>query len=157
MVFFPNRGAQVVELSEADVREIYELRNLLEGDLLERAIRNLSEEDFHRAEALHSVLARVEDTERLASVNREFHSVLYAAAGRTRQLEIVERLRGMVERYENVRHTFLAETPDFQADHRRILDACRMRDAPAARSALRDHLEHAEGLALSALKPTGRE
>jgi DNA-binding GntR family transcriptional regulator len=156
VVFFPNRGARVVELGEEQVREIYSLRNLLEGDLLERAIPLLGEEDFLRAESLHEGLAKVTDTVRLNSLNRSFHSVFYGAPDRPRQVEMIERLRGMVERYENVRHSFLADMPNFQEDHRRILEACRSRNISAARSALRLHLEHAERLALAALNRTER-
>src|SRR5829696_1672199 len=48
VVVFPNRGAFVVSLSAAEVREIYDLRVLLEGDVLERAVPRVATADWRR-------------------------------------------------------------------------------------------------------------
>src|SRR3954470_16750413 len=45
---YPNRGAFVITLSADEVREIYEMRILLEGDLLERAVPKIGEDDWRR-------------------------------------------------------------------------------------------------------------
>src|SRR3954471_4720361 len=58
---YPNRGAFVISLSADEVREIYEMRILLEGDILERAVPRMTEEDWRRIEA-----ARI-DAERSAN------------------------------------------------------------------------------------------
>src|SRR3982751_3291639 len=47
---FPNRGAFVISLSADDVREVYEMRVLLEGDMLERAVPRMREGEWRGGE-----------------------------------------------------------------------------------------------------------
>src|SRR5215208_4995895 len=50
---FPNRGAFVVSLSADEVREIYDLRILLEGDAVEQSVPRMTVDDRRRIEAAH--------------------------------------------------------------------------------------------------------
>ena len=50
---YPNRGAFVVALSADEVREIYEMRILLEGDIIERAVPRMTAESWRRIDAAH--------------------------------------------------------------------------------------------------------
>ena len=45
---FPNRGAFVTTLSADEVREIYHLRILLEGDAIETAVPRMTSADWRR-------------------------------------------------------------------------------------------------------------
>src|SRR5688500_2920250 len=45
---YSNRGAFVISLSADEVREIYDMRILLEGDLIERAVPRMTAEDWRR-------------------------------------------------------------------------------------------------------------
>jgi len=47
--FYPHRGAVVSTLSLAEIEELFEIRALIEPDVLRRAIPRLSEEDLDRA------------------------------------------------------------------------------------------------------------
>ena len=151
VVVRPNRGTFVVALTAGELREVYELRALVEGDLLARSVPGLTAAHLARAEALHAALGAAEDSNIQGELNREFHRVLLDVADRPRQRAIVERLRGGVERYERVQRTLLGETDTFQEDHRRILDACRRSDPDGARVALEEHLRHAAALAIRSL------
>lgn len=151
VVVRPNRGAYVALLTAEGLREAYDLRALVEGDLLARAVPTLTAVDLARAEALHAVLGVVEDVGAQADLNREFHRVLLGAVDRPRQRVLVEQLRGGVERYERVQRALLGETEAFQEDHRRILDACLRKDPGGARAALEEHLGRAGELAIRSL------
>lgn len=145
----PNRGALVAALGAEELREVYELRALVEGDLLARAVPRLTATHLARAEALHAALGVAEDPDVQGDLNREFHQALLDAADdRPRQRGLVEQLRGVVERYEALQRALLRETAAFQEDHRRILDACRQGDPSGARDALEEHLRHAAALAI---------
>lgn len=148
----PNRGVVIVELSPGEVREVYELRALLEGDLLRRAVPLLTEEDLRRAETVHEVLGRETDAGRRGGLNREFHAVLYVPAGRAHQRAMVESSVAMLERYRHLWRSLLDHTAEFQSDHRLILERCRADDAEGAKEALEAHLAHATGIAASCLE-----
>src|SRR5688572_6464585 len=55
---YPNRGAFVISLSADEVREIYDMRILLEGDLIERAVPRMTAEDWRRIDAAHAAATR---------------------------------------------------------------------------------------------------
>src|SRR5512132_4234499 len=55
---YPNRGAFVISLSAEDVTEIFDLRILLEGDLIERAVPRLTADDWRRIDAAHAHATR---------------------------------------------------------------------------------------------------
>src|SRR6476619_3778037 len=48
---YPNRGAFVISLSADEVREIFELRLLLEGDIIERAVPRMTADDWRRIDS----------------------------------------------------------------------------------------------------------
>jgi len=137
---YPNRGAFVISLSADDVREVYEMRVLLEGDMLERAVPLMSDDDWRRIEA-----AKL-DGERSASGpgwvegDWQFHRALYEPAGRPRQLAIIEQLRGTVARYTSARSALPGRAAEWLADHDAILEAARARAGVAARRRLAEHL-----------------
>jgi len=152
ITFHANRGAKVTQLSLGDVREIYELRMLIEGDLIYRAVQALAQNDLRKAKRIHEALESEQDPKEQDILNRAFHNALYAPAGRIRQEILVERLRNLVERYQNVNRSLMLSTPAFQQDHKKILIACRQRNAAKAKTRLVEHLENAMKVALEHLR-----
>lgn len=143
---FKNRGAVVRTLSDADIDEIYELRMLLEGDAIHRAVRHMDAETIARAELVHRLLGEADSREKQGELNREFHALLYAPCGNQRQLQAIRELRVQVERYERLQATLLADTPAFQHEHADILQACAAGDADRARAMTIAHLGSARHL-----------
>ncbi|AOJ29735.1 GntR family transcriptional regulator [Burkholderia seminalis] len=145
---FRNRGAVVRMLSASDVQDIYDLRVLLEGDAIYRSVKRLDDETLARAELVHRLLGDASVPRRQGELNREFHALLYAGCGNARQLKSIAELHSQVERYERLQTTLLADTPSFQVEHEAILQACRARDARAARSMTVAHLESARRIVM---------
>ncbi|MCA8235991.1 GntR family transcriptional regulator [Burkholderia cenocepacia] len=145
---FRNRGAVVRMLSTSDVQEIYDLRVLLEGDAIYRSVKQLDDETLARAELVHRLLGDATVPRRQGELNREFHALLYARCGNARQLKSIAELRSQVERYERLQATLLADTPSFQVEHEEILQACRERNARAARAMTVAHLDSARRIVL---------
>ncbi|NTZ06628.1 GntR family transcriptional regulator [Burkholderia metallica] len=145
---FRNRGAIVRMLSASDVQEIYDLRVLLEGDAIYRSVKRLDDETLARAELVHRLLGDATVPRRQGELNREFHALLYACCGNTRQLKSIAELRSQVERYERLQATLLADTPSFQVEHDDILQACRERNARGARAMTVAHLDSARRIVL---------
>jgi DNA-binding GntR family transcriptional regulator len=146
---FPNRGAFVVSLSADEVREIYELRILLEGDIVERAVPAMSPDDWRRIDAAHEAAIRSADGPAWTDGDWAFHRALYLPAGRPRQLAMIETLRGTVARYWSAYSALPSRTAEWLADHDAILQACRARASVAARRRLEDHLRRASKLVLA--------
>ncbi|WP_322022889.1 GntR family transcriptional regulator [Burkholderia sp. BCC1977] len=145
---FRNRGAVVRMLSASDVREIYDMRALLEGDAIYRSVKRLDDETLARAELVHRLLGESSVSRRQGELNREFHALLYSCCGNARQLKAIAELRSQVERYERLQATLLADTPSFQVEHEEILQACRERNARGARAMTVAHLDSARRIVL---------
>ncbi|MDN7438850.1 GntR family transcriptional regulator [Burkholderia cepacia] len=145
---FRNRGAVVRTLGASDVQEIYDLRVLLEGDAIYRSVKRLDDETLARAELVHRLLGDTAVPRRQGELNREFHALLYSCCGNARQLNTIAELLSQVERYERLQATLLADTPSFQVEHEEILQACRERNARAARSMTVVHLESARRIVM---------
>jgi DNA-binding GntR family transcriptional regulator len=153
---FPNRGAFVISLSADEVREIYEMRVLLEGDIIERAVPRMTEEDWRRIDAARAEGVRNADGPEWVEGDWRFHRALYEPAGRPRQLAMIETLRGTVARYSSAYSALPSRTADWLQDHDAIVEACRAKASVAARRRLVEHLQRVMELVLAQLDADAR-
>ncbi|MFE9104425.1 GntR family transcriptional regulator [Actinomadura geliboluensis] len=142
----PHKGAKVRELSEADLRDTYEVRVELESLAVGRAALHFDAEAAARAERAleeHESLLANGDVEGARRAHTEFHFTIYHASGSRWLPRAIEPVWQNNERYR------FASKPDAErrrlshAEHRAILDACIAGDPDRATAALRDHLEGA--------------
>jgi DNA-binding GntR family transcriptional regulator len=152
VVVYPNRGAFVVELSVDEVREIYDLRLLLEVDAFQRAVSRMTDADLERIESACDAAERGAVGPAWGALDRAFHQVLYAPSARPRQLALIEALRGTVDRYWWAYQELHAHTADWVRDHRALVAACRRRDAATAGRLLEDHLRRAGDVVVARLR-----
>ena len=149
--FYPHRGAVVSTLSLAEIEELFEIRALIEPDVLRRAIPKLTEEDLQRAEeVLDTEVASFESAAQVGQwgeLNWKFHSTLYAPAERPRSMAVVEKLNINIDRYLRIQLLLTNGTARARDDHLAILAACRARDTAIAVELLKRHiLEAGRGL-----------
>jgi DNA-binding GntR family transcriptional regulator len=127
-------------LSADEAREITDLRCLLEGEILGRAMPRLTQADLAHAHALVDRLDTATGIDDIVRLNAQFHTALYARADRPKTLAMIETLRLNFERY--LRLTW-EETPHLrhsQREHRAVLRLCAKDDRKGAIAALREHI-----------------
>jgi len=161
----PHRGAVVSALSADELQELCEMRTALETTALRLAIPHIDAAALGEAEGI------LEETDRLSDVlehwshnNWRFHAVLYRRAGRPRMLAMIKSLHDNVERYLRLHGSVAQYRLQGQAEHRRILEACRRGDADLAAALLAHHIqavavllaERLRGSAAAEAVPTGR-
>ena len=130
----PHRGATVVVLSAKEIGEIYDIRVLLEGYLIEKAIANLDDDVMAELAVLEKQLDHAPDAASRLDARKNFYRRLYEAADRPKALQLVDQLRVSVGRY------LLLQRIDEHAGHDDFMDALTRRDAVAARAWLSAHL-----------------
>jgi DNA-binding GntR family transcriptional regulator len=140
---YANRGAFVVSLSAGEIQEIMDLRGLLEGDLMFRAVPRLAEPDWIRIRAAAAAAKKAAATPEWVATDRRFHEALYIPAARPRQLALVMSLRTAIERYETIYRRLPKKRGRWLRDHDDILKACELGDAEGARALLSDHIARA--------------
>jgi DNA-binding GntR family transcriptional regulator len=145
--FEAHKGATATILSAVQVTELFDLRALIETDLLAKAIPNMTEDDLAEAEGiLDSLDVAFQDKdqiERWSGLNSQFHTCLYRAADKPHTIEVVNGLNTNCDRYVRLQLFLASGIPKAQQDHRELLDYCRKGDVDNAVELLRSHILHA--------------
>jgi DNA-binding GntR family transcriptional regulator len=142
VVYRPHRGYHVAELSLADLRELYRMRELLEAEAIRSAVPALGDEELDR---LASHLADVDaagargDLVAYAQANRRFHMELFEASGRPLLVRTIRQLWDASDAYRALYANDERHRRGAAAAHRRILTAASRRDAEAVVAAQADH------------------
>lgn len=138
-----HRGAVVTTVPTEQVEELFELRALLESDLLARALPRMADQDIAEAGEILDRLEtsyRQQDMASWGRLNWAFHRRLYLPAQRTQTLAIVESVNLQTERFIRVHLVMTEGVEDAERDHRALLDLCALRDAERAVPFLHRHI-----------------
>lgn len=130
----PHRGATVSVLRPREIAEIYELRILVEGHLVEHAVNRLSDAALEALEAIAHELDNDPQLPDRLDRRKEFYERLYEHAERPRALAMAKQLRDSVGRY------LLLIPADSLHPHEGFLTYLRAHDAVGAREWLVAHL-----------------
>lgn len=139
----PHVGAVVTTLSLAEIRELFELRALVEVDLIRRAVPRTSESDLVRAEEILDRYEQAFDQGDVAvwgTLNWEFHSALYGPADQPLTLGIVQTLQNQSDRYIRTHLTQPSSRQRANEEHREMVKAVREKDTAYAAVLLNAHI-----------------
>jgi len=145
--FEAHKGATATELSVEQVTELFELRALIETDLLAKAIPKLEDEDLLKAEKvldeLESAFKQEDAVSTWSELNTRFHTCLYSPADLPHTLEVVHGLNTNCDRYIRLQLLLAGGIPQAEQDHRELLSLCKSKDTDKAIELLRAHILHA--------------
>lgn len=138
-----HKGAIVTTLSPKEVGELFDLRVMLEVDLLQQAIPRMKERDFVASEA---ALARLEvayhkrEVAGWGGLNWQFHQSLYAPADRPQTMAIALNINNQTNRYVRLQLLLTGAFERAEREHREMLKLCRAGHQTQAASLLRKHI-----------------
>ena len=140
ITFNPYRGAVVNKLSAKEMREIYELRALLEAHALRKAVDVMTPERLAHLEQLAVELNAIKDGEEFLTRRNEFYRELYDHDLQARTVGLIERLRAEAGRYWLERKVDYVSRPG-QRDHLHLIEFIKAGDIEAAVAWLQEHLQ----------------
>jgi DNA-binding GntR family transcriptional regulator len=143
----PYRGARVLEPSEHDVREILELRQLLECQIARELARRRPPAVLDALEASiteSKEAAKAGDLERLLDSVTAFSDIQTEACGNTRMAKLLDDLRSVLLLIGNTSRRAPGREQRSIAQHETILAAITAGDAEAAAKATADHIHSIE-------------
>jgi len=140
VTYQPNRGAQVSALTPEEIREIYEIRAILETAAVRRATPRLSPATLEQAERILDAAEAATDGAAWGSHDVDFHQLIYDLGDRPRLQELIAGLLRRVDRYWLMHGLMLAHRSQFEGEHRSLLAAIAARDADRAAALLHRHL-----------------
>lgn len=153
----PHRGAAVREISPNDVREIYQLRELIEGLAARLAAERSTAGPFQdRLRALMADMRRVaarESMDDFLENNQRFHELIHDASGSERVRASASQLMLPIYRFRLPYRMSIADLHKASADHELIASAILKGDPGTAEAAMREHVRTAGQNLLKTIEP----
>lgn len=152
----PRRGVRILPVSPDDMAEIYDVLTELESHAAEQAaLRGYATPALAQLEAaindMDAALAG-DQLEDWADADDRFHTELVRLGGNSRIMAIVAMMSDQVRR-ARLLTLFIRPLPTkSNADHRKVLEAIKTRDARAARQIHRIHRQQAKQMLISLLE-----
>jgi len=144
VAFEPHKGATATELSAEQVDELFELRAMLEADLLTASIPNISDEKLEEAAQLLSKLGKALGKENAANtwseLNSDYHNCLYSGANRPQTKDLVNTLNKNADRYIRMHLLWAGGISKAESEHTELLELCQARDTEKAVALLKRHI-----------------
>jgi DNA-binding GntR family transcriptional regulator len=143
VTFRPHVGAVVSSFSLDEIRELFELRAVIEADLLRRAFPHLTEAEVGHAERVldqYETALAEGDVRVWGTLNWQFHSTLYLPARHPISISVVQQLHNHSDRYQRMQLKLTHGETRANREHRAILGAVREREEQHAISLLSSHI-----------------
>ena len=155
---YPHRGYVVTGLSRDDIQELFDLRALLEPELLSYSIPRLTAQDIATAETIiedYNASIASGDVTSWGEFNRRFHMTLYNPSNRVKSLRIVRELLVNSDRYARLVLTVGNSVHRAQHDHDALLELCRQGLVNQAVDLIRYHISRTGDDLLSLIDKNG--
>lgn len=146
----PNQGYRVVQLSDHDLDEIFQLRLMLEVPAMSEVSRqSLAPREVKKYLVLARQIeesAETDDEVGFLRTDRAFHLGLLGCLGNVRLVDVVSRLRDQARLYGVPALAKRGELLDSAREHRKIVDAVVAHDHGLVESLTRHHIQHTRGI-----------
>jgi len=136
-------GASVVELSRSEIDEIFDLRLMLEPDLLAHAIPHMTAASVAKSQHILRELDQAYETGDLSHwglLNTRFHLSLYEPSGRSITLAFLHKISLQVDHYMRMHMAMTEAVSDGAEDHLRILELSSTGQTRSATDLLTRHI-----------------
>jgi len=143
-----NKGFRVTDVSEQDLREIIELRQMLEAPAMRALAGTFRLETLPRWRAMADEIAMHAEKANLTGFierDRDFHLGLLAEYGNARLVDMVRELRTQTRMVNLARMTQSLELTESAREHHRMLDLLEQGDGAGLEALTLHHLEHIVG------------
>jgi DNA-binding GntR family transcriptional regulator len=156
VVYLPRRGYFVTELRIADLREIYELRQVLEERAVRRALPTIDEDVLQRITLAAKDCADAVEAGDVAAeleANRRFHFAVLESPDQVHAMRLIRLLWDSTEAYRAMYYNSPEERCEAVEAHGRIVDAIRTGDADTLVAELDAHRTRALDVLAGILDP----
>lgn len=134
------KGAVVAGLSADEAAEIFDLRALLEPEIMRQAVPHMSRDCLRMARAHCESFSASSDPMSWGDLNRTFHNTLYVPSAMAYFIEVTDNAMDRVERYIRAQLIMSDGMERAGREHIGILEACEAGDAALAAELLRAHI-----------------
>jgi DNA-binding GntR family transcriptional regulator len=142
--FEPHKGATATELTVNQVDELFELRAMLEADLLAASIPHLTDEKLQEAtdllDKLNHSLGKENSANTWSELNSNYHNCLYSGATRPQTQDLVNTLNKNADRYIRMHLLWAGGISKAESEHNELLALCKNKDIDKAVAVMKQHI-----------------
>lgn len=139
----PKGGTKISKLSENDIDEIYEIRDVLESLAAEKAASIMTDKDIESLEKLVKDAEKAllnNEIKKMAQIDTKIHNIICKFSKNNRLFQLIDVLCTNITRHREL----ILETPGAGKEaivgHREIINALRKRDKKAIRKSIHEHI-----------------
>lgn len=155
VALIPRRGAQVLDLSASDIKNVLEVRSALELVGMRHACQSMEEEQLNELKRLNEefeLAFEEKDYEKVATTDEKIHDIIFASSHNDRLIQIVNNMRAPIYRYR-MAYLKVYETKTAVINHHRgIIKAIENHREREGIKVMSDHIEHQTNVILQSLK-----
>ncbi len=138
--------ALLVEMRDGDLRELFEVRKMIEVETAALAAERRSDDDLARMRgAIEAMDAGLASADRYITGDLEFHQAVVAATGNRIARDVMHAIRGVMRRGLMSLYQIPGSPERSMQQHRQIFEAVLAQDPNEARRLTREHLSRVEG------------
>ena len=134
VIMIPRKGAQVARITEKNLRDVIEIRTVLEEFAAVLACERIDQSGLHDLRQAH------EDFIRSVDKDETFHDTIFRATNNDRLISIINNLREQFYRYRMEYVKDIRQRSNLVEEHRELLDAISSRDSIKAKELMKTHL-----------------
>ena len=143
----PRKGAVVAEISENDLRNVLEVRRVLEKLAVKLACQKISKAEIDELREnlkFFKGALKQKDANEIAKIDVEFHDIIYKATRNDRLIQILYNLREQMYRYrlEYVKDQDTRKT--VVMDHETLIESIAVGNIKVAEETIIAHIDHQE-------------
>ena len=143
VIMIPRKGAQVARITEKNLRDVIEIRTVLEEFAAVLACERIDQSGLHDLrQAYEDFIRSVENGDILDIVDKDetFHDTIFRATNNDRLISIINNLREQFYRYRMEYVKDIRQRSNLVEEHRELLDAISSRDSIKAKELMKTHL-----------------
>ncbi len=145
VIMIPRKGAQVAKITEKNLRDVIEIRCVLEEFAASLACERIDEEGKQKLEAAHQEFVKAvqnNDILEIVEKDEQFHDVIFEATSNDRLITIINNLREQFYRYRMEYVKDIDQRSVLVQEHEKLLHAISVHDVDTAKSIMRTHLHN---------------
>jgi len=140
------RGMMVLSITAQDAAAIYEIRSRIEGLAARGCVENISEADLttmREAVDLQAYYAERGDSDRVKTIDSEFHEMIYRFSGSAVLYDTLVPLHRKIQKFRKTSIEQKSRAEESVAEHKAIYAAIAAKDGDAAEKAMVFHVTSA--------------
>lgn len=155
VIMIPRKGAQVAKITEKSLRDVIEIRCVLEEFAASLACERITEEGKEKLKEAHRQFVEAAQTNDIIDIvekDEQFHDAIFQATCNDRLITIINNLREQFYRYRMEYVKDIEQHSVLVTEHEQLLHAIFSQDSETAKQIMRTHLKNQQEGVIQAIQ-----